>query len=158
MHPFTSTYIVLVFVPSSTMVAGTHNVFALDSYSAFAVLQSRLHEIWVRFFSSSMEDRIRYTPTDGFETFPFPIRFKTTPDLDRIGKEYYEQRSSVMMKNTQGLTETYNRFHDPEERDPEIVRLRKLHAAMDRAVFVAYGWTNIQPTYEFLLDFEDAED
>ena len=29
---------------------------------------------------------------------------------------------------------------------------------MDRAVLDAYGWTDIQPTCEFLLDYEDEEE
>jgi hypothetical protein len=29
---------------------------------------------------------------------------------------------------------------------------------MDRIVLDAYGWTDIQPTCEFLLDYEDEED
>jgi hypothetical protein len=29
---------------------------------------------------------------------------------------------------------------------------------MDRAVLDAYGWTDIQPTCEFLLDYEEEED
>jgi hypothetical protein len=63
-----------------------------------------------------------------------------------------------MLGNDQGLTETYNRFHDPEERDPEVLRLRGLHETMDRAALDAYGWRDIQPTCEFLLDFEDDAD
>jgi hypothetical protein len=51
----------------------------------------------------------------------------------------------------------YNRFHDPNEADPRIVRLRELHDAMDRAVLNAYGWANIRPACEFLLDFENDD-
>ena len=29
---------------------------------------------------------------------------------------------------------------------------------MDRAVLDAYGWTDIRPTCEFILDYEDDED
>lgn len=29
---------------------------------------------------------------------------------------------------------------------------------MDRAVLDAYGWTDIQPTCEFILDYEDEDD
>ncbi|MCA9713770.1 MAG: hypothetical protein KC468_03635, partial [Myxococcales bacterium] len=47
------------------------------------------------------------------------------------------------VRNDEGLTKTYNSFHDPDELDPDIVRLRELHAAMDRAVLDAYGWTDI---------------
>lgn len=57
-----------------------------------------------------------------------------------------------------GLTALYNRFHDPDEHDADIVQLRDLHAAMDRAVLDAYGWTDLQPTCEFLLDYEEEED
>src|SRR2546426_1187456 len=69
-HPFTSTYLAFSFVPTSTIVASPHVVIALDRFSAFAVLQSRIHEVWAYFFASSMEDRLRYTPTDCFLHFP----------------------------------------------------------------------------------------
>ena len=59
-----------------------------------------------------------------------------------------------MIQNNEGLTKTYNRFHDPDERSPKIVELRKLHAAMDRAVLDAYGWRGIATQCEFLLDYE----
>ena len=63
-----------------------------------------------------------------------------------------------MVRNNEGLTKTYNRFHDPDERSPDILKLRELHAAMDRAVLDAYGWTDLQPTCEFLLDYEEEDD
>ena len=63
-----------------------------------------------------------------------------------------------MVRNNEGLTKTYNRFHDPDEHDADIVKLRELHDAMDRAVLNAYGWTDIQPRCEFILDYEDDED
>jgi hypothetical protein len=59
-----------------------------------------------------------------------------------------------MVRNDEGLTKTYNRFHDPDENDPEILKLRDLHAAMDRAVLGAYGWSDIDTHCEFLLDYE----
>ena len=63
-----------------------------------------------------------------------------------------------MVRNDEGLTKTYNRFHDPYENDPEIAKLRELHAAMDRAVLDAYGWTDIPTDCEFLLDYEIDEE
>jgi hypothetical protein len=63
-----------------------------------------------------------------------------------------------MVANNEGLTKTYNRFHDPDERAPTSSELRELHAAMDRAVLDAYGWTDLQPTCEFLLDYEEDDD
>lgn len=63
-----------------------------------------------------------------------------------------------MVRNNEGLTQTYNRFHDPNEFDPDILQLRQLHKEMDRAVLAAYGWDDIQPQCEFLLDYEDEEE
>ena len=65
-----------------------------------------------------------------------------------------------MVRNNEGLTKTYNRFHDPHETSPDILQLRELHAAMDRAVLEAYAWHDLaqSATCEFLLDYEDDED
>jgi hypothetical protein len=173
MHAFTSSYIAFAFIPSRTVVAGPHNVFPMDSFAAFCALQSRVHEMWVRFFGSSLEDRLRYTPTDCFETFPFPAGLlehaagdsPTTDNgplttLETAGREYYEFRAALMVRHNEGLTKTYNRFHDPHETSPDILQLRALHAAMDRAVLEAYAWHDLAQTAtcEFLLDYEDDED
>ena len=63
-----------------------------------------------------------------------------------------------MIGNDEGLTETCNRFHDPYETGPAIRKLRDLHAAMDRAVLDAYGWTDIPTACDFLLDYEIDEE
>jgi len=63
-----------------------------------------------------------------------------------------------MVGNNEGLTKTYNRFHDPNVRSPDILKLREMHTAMDRAVLDAYGWIDLKPTCEFLLDYEEDED
>jgi hypothetical protein len=130
------------------------NVIPMDSFAAFASLQNRLHEVWARFFSATLEDRLAYAPTDCFETCPFPANWETHPALEAAGKTYYDFRAALMVRNDEGLTKTYNRFHDPDERNPHILKLRELHAAMDRAVLDAYGWRDLSPTCEFLLDYE----
>jgi hypothetical protein len=132
-------------------------VFAFEDDFAFAVLQSRVHEIWARFFASSLEDRLRYNPTDCFDTFPLP---EATTQVDELGGTYYRQRASIMVENNEGLTKTYNRFHDPHEQSSEILHLRELHAAMDRAVLEAYGWDDLAAAArcEFLLDYVEDSD
>ena len=145
------------FLPHRLVYAHTLNVYPLDTHAGFCTLQSRPHEIWARFFASSMKDDLRYTPSDCFETFPLPDGWETLPALEAAGKAYYEYRAAQMIKRNEGMTKTYNRFHDPYENDPEIIRLRGLHAAMDRAVLDAYGWTDIPTDCDFLLDYEIDE-
>jgi hypothetical protein len=161
-----SAHLSLAFLSASHVVAHTVVVFADETYALLGVLQSRSHEAWARFFGSSMKDDLRYTPSDCFETFPFPVPFDPTDDpaveahraaLEAAGKTYYEYRAALMIRNNEGLTTTYNRFHAPDEHDPEIQKLRDLHEAMDRAVLAAYGWADLPTRCEFLLDYEEEE-
>ena len=145
------------FMPANMVYADSLIIFSFDTYAAFCALQARPHEIWARFFGSSMKDDLRYTPSDCFETFPFPENWETHPALEAAGKTYYDFRAELMDENNEGLTKTYNRFHDPYETDPQIAELRELHAAMDRAVLDAYGWNDIPTDYDFLLDYEIDE-
>ena len=142
------------FRPAGIVYAESLVVVPFDTYAAFCNLQSRPHEIWARFLGSSMKDDLRYTPSDCFETFPLPVGWDTHPDLESAGTDYYRFRADLMIRHNEGLTKTYNRFHDPDETDPEIARLRDLHATMDRAVLDAYGWTDIPTDCEFLFDYE----
>ena len=145
------------FLPARMVFANTLVVFPWRTYAAFCALQSRPHEIWARFFGSSIKDDLRYTPSDCFETFPFPDEWNSRADLERAGGDYYDYRADLMIRHDEGLTKTYNRFHDPDETDPDIIGLRQLHAAMDRAVLDAYGWSDIPTDCEFLLDYEIDE-
>jgi len=132
-------------------------LFANARYHVICCLQSRPHELWARFFGSSIKDDLRYTPSDCFETFPFPSGWETSATLEAIGKEYYEHRAQLMRDSNKGLTKTYNRFHDPKEKSPEIRRLRDLHAAMDRAVLAAYCWSELDTICGFDFEWCEAE-
>jgi hypothetical protein len=145
------------FSPTNLVFSQTVVVIDLEEDSGFAVLQSRIHELWVRFLASSMKDDLRYTPSDCFETFPLPDGWEKNVALGESGRTYYGYRSALMVGQGEGLTKTYNRFHDPNERGPEILRLRDLHSAMDREVLDAYGWSDIATTCEFLMDYEVDE-
>jgi hypothetical protein len=62
------------------------------------------------------------------------------------------------MQYNEGLTSTYNRFHDPAETSPELLELRRLHGEMDQAVLEAYGWSDVPPACDFGLDYLDIEE
>ena len=146
------------FVPSEIRLSHNVTVITIEGYAGFAAVQSRVHESWASFFSSSLEDRSGYRPSDCFETFPFPEGWEAHPALEEAGKVYYEFRAQLMVANNEGLTKTYNRFHDPDERSPDIAKLRGFHAAMDRAVLDVYGWADISTDCDFLLDYEDDDE
>ena len=63
-----------------------------------------------------------------------------------------------MVRNNEGLTKTYNRFHDPYERDPGIERLARAARGDGSRGPAAYGWDDIPTECEFLLDYEIDEE
>ena len=90
-----------------------------------------------------MEDRLRYAPSDCFETFPFPPGYETDPALETAGQTYHDHRAALMVAANEGMTKTYNRFHKFDERSEPVRRLRDLHDEMDRVVLRAYGWKDL---------------
>ena len=129
--------------------------------ATFAALQARTHEIWSSFFGTTFgsADALTYNPTKVFFNFPFPEGWRGSHDLASVGKAYYRYRAALMARYNEGLTKTYNRFHDPNEFAPELAGLRDLHSDMDRAVLDAYGWNDIPIDCAFLLDYpiDEAE-
>jgi hypothetical protein len=155
-----SKHLMFTLQPTSIFFSQTLYVFALDSYTAFSTLQSRVHEPWARLLSSSLEDRLRYAASDCFETFPFPQPDPRTvlPDLEAIGERLYTTRAQLMLDTDQGLTKTYNALKDPSCTLPRILELRGLHEDLDRAVLAAYGWSDLTvPPFCPLTDDDQAQ-
>ena len=152
------THLCFAFQPTSTIFSDALTCFIYERHYGFAALQSRVHEIWARFFASSLKDDSRYIPEDCFETFPLPPGYEVNTTLESTGQVYYEHRAALMLRSGRGLTKTYNRFHDPNDLDQGIVRLRELHDSMDRAVLDAYGWADIPTRCEFVPEFDEEDD
>jgi len=140
-------------VPSDSLT-----VITSTSNERFAMLQSRVHEVWARFMASSMKDDLRYTPTDCFETFPFPNSQDATAELEALGEAYYRFRADLMVTRNQGMTSLYNDFHDQVKQDSEIWELRRMHAEMDSAVLAAYGREESVPECQFFEENPSEDD
>lgn len=147
-------FLAFAFLPIGCVYAHSLFVFSDESYAHFAILQSRVHEVWARLFGSTLEDRLRYTGTTCYENFPFP---SFTSVLEDAGVKFNQARSRVMTDLGIGLTALGNRLNSLEDNSIEIVRLRDLYAAMDKAVLEAYGWTDLVPAYEFSGDYENED-
>jgi hypothetical protein len=144
----------VVFVPKGTVYSDATVVFAYDDHFHFALLQSWVHEVWLRRQASSLRTDVRYTPTDCFQTFPFPQQVSEGQRErgETQGRLYYEHRQGIMRARQVGLTKTYNLFHDPACTDPDIAEMRHLHAEMDQAVLACYGWQDIDLAHGFYLN------
>ncbi|KKM73134.1 hypothetical protein LCGC14_1413540, partial [marine sediment metagenome] len=144
--PETTKYCVFSMLPTGIVYAHMVKVIASDSYGRFALLSSTVHESWARHYSGTLEMRLKYNPSDCLENFPFPDGAES---LESLGRQYDDRRRQTMVDRWEGLTDTYNRFHDPEETAADIARLRQLHVEMDNAVVAAYGWQDLDLGHDF---------
>jgi hypothetical protein len=114
------------------------NVFALDTDYAMGVLTSRVHTEWAAKKSSTLEDRIRYTPSSAFDTFPWPQSDSGRRDrIGRLAADLLDLRGTLCREHGLGLTALYNTVDDGG-----FTALRDAHEALDLAVVAAYGWSS----------------
>ena len=144
--PETTKYCAFSFCTTGIVFSHMTKVIARYDDASLTLLCSTIHEVWAREYSSTLETRLKYITTDAFETFPFP---SSLDGMDQIGKHYHEFRREIMQARQEGLTKTYNRFHDRGEQSADIARLRALHVEMDQAVAAAYGWNDLDLGHGF---------
>jgi hypothetical protein len=133
-------------LPTGTVFSHSTVVFAFDSFAAYALMQGTPHEEWRLKYGPSLRLDARYTPSDCFETFPFPATFDS---LEGIGEHYHTHRAACCQHFDQGLTKIANRFHDPAESSPLIRELRELHVELDRQVVATYDWSSLPLDHDF---------
>ena len=136
-------------VPTRQVFSHALGVFATDSHADQAVLSSTAHQLWAISYGSTLETRVRYTPSDVFETFPRPA---ATNDLDRMGRVLDEERREIMLRRELGLTKLYNLVNDPDisrASDADVARMREIHVELDHVVRDAYGWSDLPLDHGF---------
>ncbi len=118
------------------MASDATNVFAFDDGYSLGVLLSRAHDAWAWSRSSTLETRLRYTPSTVFETFPWPDATEAArATIAAASAALYERRTALCAEHNIGLTKLYNLMDEGGFAD-----LRELHRKLDVAVAAAYGW------------------
>lgn len=122
-------------------------LFTATSRGLFALLVSSFHEVWARKNASSLETRLRYLPSESFETLPFPNQLST--ELGERGNEFLAGRARWCADCNCGMTNFYNAFHDPARRDAQLASLRTLLTEVDQGLLSAYGWADLNLDHGF---------
>jgi hypothetical protein len=137
----TAKRIVFVWCEPTWRPSNSTNMFALSSDFALGLLSSSIHTEWARARSSTLEDRIRYTPSSAFETFPWPdADGDAVRSIGQAGTEVMRRRSEICRQEEIGLTILYNQREEGAWDD-----LTALHRSLDDAVLAAYGWNDLDP-------------
>ncbi len=125
-------------------------IIATSDIGKWAILQSAFHTVYAWQQASKMKSDLRYSPTDAYETFPFPHFENGRRQAFIAMSERFHSLRSCMQKTEQiGLTGFYNAFHNQGNDDERLEELRQLQREIDLAVRVAYGWQDIDLNHGF---------
>ena len=146
--PTVAKYRLFIWSDGTTLPDHQLVVFARDDDYFFGVLHSRAHEAWSLRLGTwlGVGNDPRYTPTTCFGTFPLPWPPGQEP--------WRDPRLHAVAKAARELDERRRAWLDPEGADAAELKKRTLtnlynqrpawlahlHAALDRAVWAAYGW------------------
>ncbi len=136
---------IFAFVSSAVRPGDALQAFALADDYSFGILQSSPHWFWFIAKSSKLTERLRYTPESVFNTFPWP-QAPTWKQIETIAAAGREIRR-VRRDHAGGMRIQY-RTMDLPGKNP----LRDAHAALDKAVLDAYGFSPKGDLLQQLLD------
>ena len=155
----TAKHRVFQFLPTSTVADHKIMCIALNEAKFLGVLQSRIHVVWS--FATGSRHGVGndpvYNKLSCFDAFPFPVLAE--PDSTKIARlaaridEHRKQQQAAHPGLT--LTGVYNVLESlrvgaqltPNERAIHqqglVTLLKEFHDDLDRAVFEAYGWSDL---------------
>lgn len=122
-------YIPIGFVPQDTVVYySSFAVYDADLFD-FAVLTSKMHNVWMRATAGQLKSDFRYSATLCYNTFPFPKISNTQKEvLGNLAKE-------ILLVRAEHTEMTLGDMYNPENFPDD---LRAAHHALDLAVERCY--------------------
>lgn len=119
-------------------------IFPTNSWEFFAIYQSTIYERWIWEYSSSLSSTISFSISDCFLTFPM-LKLNHVEDLAR---DYYEERSRILIKHEVGLTGLMNLMSD--ETNKSFENLKSLQHQLDYSVGQALGVDVCESDYTYI--------
>lgn len=118
-------YIPMGYLDKESVIVAPNNAIYDPEVYLFSVLTSRMHMTWVKAVCGSLETRIRYSSTLGYNTFPFP--FISDNQKQELEKQVYR----ILDEREYHSEKTLAQLYDPEKMP---AGLREAHRLNDLAV------------------------
>lgn len=122
-------YIPIGFVKPDTVIYYSSFAVYNADFVDFALLTSKMHNVWAKATSGKLENRIRYSATLCYNTFPAPnLSKKHRDELEALAKE-------ILLVRAEHTEMTLGDMYNPENFPDD---LRAAHRALDLAVERCY--------------------
>jgi SAM-dependent methyltransferase len=130
--------------PNAKLIA-----FCYDDYYSFGIIQSLPHWKWLVEKGSTLgHDTCNYTTNTVWDTFPWP-QTPTETQIKKVAaaaKALHTERTSTLKNHNMSLRDLYRLLEQPGKNP-----IKDLHAALDKAVLEAYGFTDKEDILSQLL-------
>lgn len=138
-------YIPAGFIEESQIVPNSAQVVYNCEPYYFSILSSKIHNIWVRALAGRLENRIRYSSSICYNTFPFPrISENKKEELTRCTLKILDARQKYSEKT---LAELYN----PETMPSELLDAHLHNDEIVEKCFRVTPFTNDEERSEYLF-------
>lgn len=118
---------------NSEVICGDKIFFVADAkVYTFGILNSTMHNAWMRAVCGRLESRYSYSNTIVYNNYPWP----SSPNEKAIGAVEVAAQSILDARDLYPESSLAD-LYDPTAMPPELV---KAHAALDKAVDAAYGY------------------
>jgi hypothetical protein len=129
----------------------TNKVFLVE-YSrndTLALCLSSLFRAWLeRFSGGRLEGRLSLSISEAVGKYPLPENEVSESGI-LAAKRFNDLAIALSSAHFCGLTDIVNAVHTPDDKDPDILKLRELFAKVDSEVIAAYGWSDVNAAYDF---------
>lgn len=142
-------YIPMAYLPSEIICGDALTIIPHATMYVFGVLQSKMHNIWVKTICGRLESRLRYSPSV-YNNFPWP----ESPSEKQV-KAVEEAAQKVLDARADFPNSSLADLYDPNTMPPVLV---KAHQQLDKAVDLCYRsqpFSNETKRIEFLFELYD---
>jgi hypothetical protein len=152
-------YPICMLAPSGWIYTNQVVLIGIDRGDEHAICLSSFFRFWLNEYSGGrLEGRLRLSITESIAKFPLP-----DATVGRSGIQSAQSFNDLAVQWSRdhgvGMTDVINAIHSPDTNDQHITELRIQLHQIDVAVAAAFGWQDLDLSYEFVeQDADGARD
>jgi len=122
---------------------------ATEREDMLAICLSSFFRAWLeKFCGGGMGVTLRISISESTAKYPVPEQSVATAGVD-AATQFNRLAVEFSAAHGGGLTDVMNAIHTPDNTDATIAELRRLLSVIDAEVASAYGWGDVEVTYDF---------
>ena len=138
-------YVPIGFLDSYPVVSNAASIIHNPEYYIFGVIASKIHMVWVKAVAGKLEERIRYTSTICYNTFPFsPISTQRKNEITQCVFRILEEREKHSEK-------TLAQLYDPDKMPEGLLKAHRLNDLAIERCYRSKPFTSDEERLEYLF-------